>query len=317
MTDQSPKAVHLDGGNFFDDMRLDIGASHATLDAAPVVPSQHRALPAILGWIGFGWNAVMQKLRLQEFLIVTGIRRAWFDEFHAYWQGVLGGRPLQVMDFFMLLHDYRRRQQHTKELAWNSPDEHVGNWQSTTELFSTFTYARNQALRPIIGLALWKHIKPGSVILEYGCSLAPYYNTYRQFFAHRNCRWTLADIANFPFHYAKQRYRGDAGVTLRTIGTSDFRDPLRSTDLYDVIILTTVMEHLDDPIHVTNYLLDRLKPGGLFVFDYIISEGKGLDTPQALAMRQECLTGLLPRLEVLEGKVRIDADVNFVVARKR
>lgn len=310
------KAVHLGDGNYFDNLRIDIEKSHQAIDRllAEKVPSRK---PLFLNLVAYATNALLQKFKLQEFLAGSGLRRAWFDDFHAYWADILGGRPLTVLDYFMLLHDYRKRQQHTRELSWDTADRHVANWQDPSELYSTFAFTRNLVLRPIVGRALWSRLKKGSSVLEYGCSLAPYYNCYRSFFSHLKCSWRLADIANFPFHYAKYRYRQDEGVSFHTIRADSFKDPLGSTELYEVIVVTTVLEHLDDPVYVSDYLLARLKTGGLFVFDYVISEGKGLDTPQALRMRNECLDFILSKVEIISGKVDSTRNVGLVIGRRR
>lgn len=78
-----------------------------------------------------------------------------------------------------------------------------------------------------------------------------------------------------------------------------------------------MLEHLDDPVFVTDYLTQRLQRGGYLVFDYVISEGKGLDTPQALKMRSECLSRILEQFDIVEGAVNVDQDVPVVVARLR
>ncbi|MDX9860732.1 MAG: class I SAM-dependent methyltransferase [Rhodospirillales bacterium] len=309
-------AVHLDGGNFFDDLRVDIEKSHVTLNRLDVRKVRRRK-PALLNLGRFAVSGLLQKFKLQEFLAISGLKRRWFNEFHGYWTDVLGGRPLSVLDFFLLLHDYRKKQQHTNALEWTSPERHVQNWQDPSELYSTFAFTRNIALRPIVGPALWRHLPKRGEVLEYGCSLAPYYHCYREFFSHRECRWTLADIANFPFHCARYLYRHDEDVAFHTIRPDRFRDPLESTKGFDVVILTTVLEHLDDPVFVADYLLARLNPGGLFVFDYIISEGKGLDTPKALEMRADCLSAILSKVEIVHGKVDATKDVGLVIARRR
>ncbi|MCX7164738.1 MAG: hypothetical protein NTV11_00500 [Rhodocyclales bacterium] len=310
------KAVHLGDGNYFDNLRIDIEKSHQAIDHLSVQKVRNRK-SVLANLFSYGVNALLQKFRLQEFFAVSGLKRAWFDDFHAYWADVLGGRPLTVLDYFMLLHDYRKRQQHTKELSWDTPDRHVANWQDPSELYSTFAFTRNTVLRPIVGRALWGHLKKGSSVLEYGCSLAPYYNCYRSFFSHLDCSWRLADIANFPFHYAKYRYRRDEGVSFHTISADSFKEPLGSTESYDVIVVTTVLEHLDDPVYVSDYLLSRLNTNGLFVFDYVISEGKGLDTPKALKMRSECLDLILSRVEIISGKVDSAENVGLVIGRLR
>lgn len=309
-------AVHLGDGNYFDNLRIDIGQSHQSIDSLSL-PKLTNTRPRLANLFAYGWNALLQRFRLQEFFAVSGLRRAWFDDFHAYWADVLGGRPLTVLDFFMLLHDYRKRQQHTKELIWDSPDRHVANWQDPSELYSTFAFTRNTVLRPIVGRALWRHLKKGSSVLEYGCSLAPYYNCYRSFFPHLGCSWRLADIANFPFHYAKYRYRRDEGISFHTISPDRFKDPLESAISYDAIVVTTVFEHLDDPVYVADYLLSRLNKNGLLVFDFVISEGKGLDTPQGLRMRNQCLEFIMSKVEIIHGTVDPDQNVGLVIGRRR
>lgn len=309
-------AVHLPGGNLFDDIRLDIAKSHVTQAGLSGNKKRTRSFGP-LNKLRYLVNGALQKYSVQEVLVTSGLRRAWFDEFHDYWQTILTGRPLKVVDFFMLAHDYRKRQQHMRELNWSSPELHVQNWQAPSELYSTFAFVRNDALRPVIAPRFWNHLKAGDAVLEYGCSLAPFYSCYRKFYPHLDCQWTLADIANFPFHYAKYRYRNDANVDFRTIEPDGFRDPLASERKYNVIVLTTVLEHLDDPVYVMGYLTERLQQGGYLVFDYLISEGKGLDTPQALQMRTECLKWILDRFDIVEGRVDIERDVPVVVARRR
>ncbi len=309
-------AVHLPGGNLFDDVRLDIAKSHETL-AGMSGKKQRASGYGPLNKLRYLANGALQKYSLQEFLVTTGLRRAWFDEFHDYWQKILTGRPLKVLDFFMLAHEYRKRQQHMDELNWSSAEQHVKNWQAPNELYSTFAFVRNDALRPVIAPRFWSRLKAGDVVLEYGCSLAPFYSCYRKFYAHLDCRWMLADIGNFPFHYAKYRYRDEADVDFLTIEPANFRDPLASEQKYNVIVLTTVLEHLDDPLYVIGYLTERLQQSGYLVFDYLISEGKGLDTPHALEMREDCLKWILKRFDIVDGHVDIERDVPIVIARRR
>jgi SAM-dependent methyltransferase len=202
-------------------------------------------------------------------------------------------------------------------MAWNSPAEHVQNWQEPSFLYQTLWIVRKIAIFPIVGYRLWPLVKRNSTILEYGCGVAPYYYCYRRYFTHLGCRWTLADIPNFTFHYAKYLYRHDPDLEFVTIHPSDFANPLGDKAKVDVVILTTVLEHLDDPTFVAGYLLDRLAPGGLFVFDYIISEGLGLDTPAARDKHRECLSLILDRVDVLHGKAKLGESVGLCIARKK
>ena len=266
-SDTDVKAVHLEGGNYFDDMRIDIAESHRRFAHLPRVIRKTKS-SRFRNLINFHLTRIALQLGVNEFLVVNGIRRRWLDEFRDYWFHVLNGRPFwSTLDFFMLLHDYRKRQQHTQSLEWNDPAMHVANWQHPTQLYSTLQSVRKTATHPVTTLAFWKYLSKGMRVLEYGCSLAPYYHCYRAAFSHLECNWILADIPNFPFHYAKYLYRNDAGVEFVTIDDRAFSNPLGDAAEFDVVFLTTVLEHVDDPLFVSEYLLRKLKPGGLLFFD--------------------------------------------------
>ena len=155
-------------------------------------------------------------------------------------------------------------------------------------------------------------------VLEYGCSSAPYYHCYRKFFSHRQQSWVLADIPNFPFHFGKYLYRNDSDVTFATIDVENYHDPLQSGEKFDAIILTTVLEHLENPKDVVSYLLDRLRSGGVLLFDYIRSEGTGLDHPGSLEQREECLRLLQEQTRVVDGHMKnAEETIDLCVVRKK
>ena len=312
-------AAHLEGGNYYDDMRIDIAESHRRFANLAGSSRRRRGRGGRFGCtLRLLINGVCMRLGIQEFLIVNGLRRKWLDDFRSYWSDILGGRPLPTaLDFLTLLHDYRKRQQHTSELEWSDTAQHIDNWQSPREIYATFNSVRKLALRPVLGLELWKRLPRHARVLEYGCSLAPYYHCYREFFAYKSCNFLLAYIPNYPFHYAKYLYRNDPDVQFVTIDAEDFSDPLKEEGNFDVIILTTVFEHLDDPLFVAEYLLERLKPGGLFAFDYIKSHGHGLDHPNALASRGQAIRTILDQTQMVYGEIgSFDKDISFCIVRK-
>lgn len=315
---RSPYAVHLEGGNYFDDMRIDIARSHERLDDLPRRGVRERR-SRLANAVRRGLVMAAIRLRVHEFLILNGIRRRWLDEFERYWSEVLGGRPFwNSIEFFLLTHDYRKRQQQTGALAWAGPEQHVAHWQNPSQLYATFHQVRKLATRPIVSRPLWRRLSADMRILELGCSLAPYYNCYREYYSHVPCQWLLADLANYPFHYARYRYRDDPGLTFHVITPNKFTDPLPDVEAFDVIILTAVLEHADDPVFLADYVLDRLKPGGLFVFDYIKSDARGLDHPHALASREACLMRILARTTLLYGSAsNIAESIGTCIAVKR
>ncbi len=316
MVDQPTAAVHLGDGNYYDNIRLDINASHARMDAANVNKRSIKR-SGLVNRVAYLFDGFLQKYRLLEFLTTSGLRRQWFNDFYSYWTTVLNGRPLSMMDIGPLLHEYRKRQQYTSEMSWDSPTKHVQNWQDPSLLYHTLWAARKVGLFPIVGYKLWPLLKPNMALVEYGCGVAPYYYSYRRYFTHLNCHWLLVDIPNFAFHDAKHLYCHDPDLEFMTIQPSDFTNPLKDKPELDVVILTTVLEHLDDPTFVVNYLLGHLKVGGILVFDFVMSQGFGLDTPNALAARRECLRLILEQVDLIHGKVNMDESVGLCIARKK
>lgn len=310
-------AEHLEGGNFFDDLRIDIEASHKTIDRMPrrVTPIRKSRMRNAVRFYAITMAA---RLGVVPWLVQNGIVHIWFDTFQAYWTTILNGRPLTTLDFFLVMHDYRKRQQHTTALEWLSPQGHVANWQAPSQLFATFHGVRKLALAPTLsGRRLWRQLRRGGRVLEYGCSVAPYYHSYREFFSHLNLEWVLADIPNFPFHYAKYVYRNDPKVSFVTIEPASFRDPLPGHGTFDAIVLTTVLEHLDEPAFMIRYLLARLRPGGLLVFDYMKSDGLGLDHPRGVDQREEVLREIATACVVPGGALDPATSVGRTLARKR
>jgi 2-polyprenyl-3-methyl-5-hydroxy-6-metoxy-1,4-benzoquinol methylase len=79
-----------------------------------------------------------------------------------------------------------------------------------------------------------------------------------------------------------------------------------------------VLEHLPRPVAVLQHFYRALKPGGHLVFDYIRSEGKGLDTSTSLRDRLAALQFILDHFDIVSGEVRLDgSNVGATVARQR
>lgn len=307
-------AVHYDGGNFYDNMKINISESHKRFRHLEKNQKNIKRFK-LLNYLSYCYNALLQKSSLSEAMMLTGLRQKWFCNFRDYWINILNGRPLTIIDFHILLHDYRKKIQSYTELNWESPEAHLNNWQNPNQIYATFSATKGRALRPIVGRQLWNKIHKGATILEYGCSLAPFYYCYRLFFNHLDCKWILADLPTFPYHYAKYLYRNDPSVFFHDI--ADFADPLKTIDNYDVLILTNVLEHLDEPVSIVNYLLDKLSPNGIMLFDYLMSAGKGMDTTKGAVLRNDCLDVISKRIDIIHGKISYDADINLCIGTKK
>jgi len=265
---------------------------------------------------------LLKKMNLWETVVTIGVKRKWFDQFLDYWINVLGGLSLNVSDFHQLRFHYRKiahANTHLKQLSWNNEAEHLHNWQTPDNLYLTFNYVTKCALHPFRSRQLLKVLDKDMRVLEYGCSLAPMYRTYREYLNHIPTQWVLADIPNFPFHYARQVYARDLEVEqFVTITEELFDDPLKNVQRnFDVIIVQEVFEHLHKPLHIAEYLVNRLNDGGLFFFDYAVSDAQGLDTSAALIERQSTLEYLSGKLEVVHGDFQNGEISGRCIGRKR
>jgi 2-polyprenyl-3-methyl-5-hydroxy-6-metoxy-1,4-benzoquinol methylase len=71
---------------------------------------------------------------------------------------------------------------------------------------------------------------------------------------------------------------------------------------YDVIYCQEVLEHSHAPLSTAQYLLDHLVTGGTLVFDYMQSDGHGLDTPAGVEGRQETIAFLRQYLDIVHPR---------------
>ena len=309
-----PPAAHFIGGNKFDNLQIDIDASHALIPDNPMPARIETHKGFFKSKLKFYLDGFLQKSTISSILFNTGIRSGWFHTFLDYWINILGGRPLEYSDFHPLLHDYRKRQQKNSEYDWQNSNSHIKNWQEIESLYYILSLSRSLEIRRINSPKIFKYLKPDSISLEYGCSLAPFYSTYKRYFSHKKSRWVLADLPNFPFHYAKYIYRNDP-VKFHTINSDNFSNPLPEGINYDFVVIVNVFEHLDDPIRFVKYLMPLLSKDAIIVFDYLISEGLGLDTPRALKDRTTCLKLIQDNFTILEGPIDPIKEEGLIIAK--
>ena len=134
-------------------------------------------------------------------------------------------------------------------------------------------------------------------------------------YRHLDLQLVGADIPHLLFHYARWRLRDCPFVAWVAIQGDDDA-PLPG--LYDTIFCLEVLEHVPRPIAVVQHFHRALRPGGHLVFDFIRSDGTGLDTVAALRDRLPALRFVLEHFEVVEGRVAADgSDIEPAVVRKR
>ncbi|XXJ21165.1 class I SAM-dependent methyltransferase [Desulfovibrio caledoniensis] len=298
------RAVHLDGSDAFFNVKLDISASYTEQDRwlGGVAKMPDRST-IFRDFLKLQWFKALHALNLHEALVANDLLGDWLTDFNDYWVGVLGCRPMRVTDFHFLLQHYRVKQRNADEYTLQTRCEHSNAWKDPCLLAQTFTLVYNNALNPLKFRAVCERINRHDRVLEFGCAMAPAYNTYRHFYQHKKANWVLSDIENFPFHYARHRFARDENVeAVHLIAPEHYEDPLHDLDgRFDMIIVLTVFEHLHSPLVTLKHLISKLKSGGLLVFDYIRSEAKGLDSVQGLEQRQDTLRHIRNHMILEEG----------------
>ena len=313
--------------NRYDDFRPDVPALLKAQDAALAAPDPGARSGDGLGPIGrlatrvrlYALGALV-KSGAHRRLVYAGLRLGWFGQFQEYWTNQLGNRPLQPHDFYFLSGVYRQRLQsidfeQLREPALASDAGHLEAWRDHRIVYHLFAHTYRDALSPLRVHRFARFVQRGGRVAEYGCGTAPMLSALARRYRHRDLQLVGADIPHLLFHYARWRLRDCPFVTWVAIeGGNDAPLP----GLYDTIFCLEVLEHVPRPIPVLEHLHRALRPGGHLIFDYIRSDGTGLDTVASLRDRLPALQFVLDHFEIVLGRVATDGShVEPAVARKR
>lgn len=219
--------------------------------------------------------------RLWDRLVYSNLAIAWFDEFERYWVGELGLRPITPLDFHFLRGIYRQRFQTLLEVSdANALEE---GWRDARSLYLLFHLSFKNALRPLADREYLPWIHHGNAIMVFGCGLAPIASSLVRFYRDYNLRVTCADIEHLFFHYVRWKFKNQPWI--RTIAIDPCANMVLDDIRYDTILCMTVLEHVPRPVQTLKSLHACLNPEGYLIFDYIKSEGKGLDSESGLRDR--------------------------------
>jgi SAM-dependent methyltransferase len=313
--------------NLYDDVRLDAAALLEQQEATLRPPDPAARSGDGLGPLGrlgsrarlYGLGALV-KLGWHRRLVYANLKLDWFFEFQRYWVEELGNRPIHPQDFAFLSGIYRQRLQtiyfeqiEKPELA--SDERHLEAWRDHRAIYYLFAHAYRQALSPLRVHPFTRYVPKGGRVAEYGCGAAPVLTALARRYRHLDLRLVGADIPHLLFHYARWKFRGDRFVTMLPIEPNNDA-PL--TGLYDTIFCLEVLEHLPRPIAAIEHFHRVLKPGGHLVFDYVRSEGTGLDTATSLRDRIPAIELIRSRFDIVQGRVATDGShLEPTVTRKR
>lgn len=313
--------------NRYDDVRLDVAALLKQQDASLAAPDPAArsgdglgALDRLAGLARLYALGALVKLGWHRRLVYANLRLDWFFEFQRYWVEELGNRPIHPHDFYFLSGVYRQRLQtiyfeQIENPALASDERHLEAWRDHRAIYYLFAYTFRQALSPLRVHPFIEYIPRGGRVAEYGCGAAPILTALARRYRHLDLQLVGADIPHLLFHFARWKFRRDRFVTMVPV-EPNHDAPLPG--LYDTIFCLEVLEHLPRPLAALEHFHRALKPGGHLIFDYVRSEGIGLDTAASLRDRLPALHFLLDRFDIVEGHVATDdSHVGPSVARKR
>ena len=313
--------------NRYDDFRPDVPALLKSQEAALAPPDPAARSGDRLGIFGrlaslaalYGLGALVGS-GVHRRLVYANLRLGWLADFQRYWSTELGNRPLQPNDFYFLYGVYRQRLQsidfeQLREPELASDAGHLEAWRDHRIVYHLFAHTFRDALSPLRAHRFARYVPRGGRVAEYGCGTAPLLVALARRYRHLDLQLVGADIPHLLFHYARWRLRDCPFVSWVAIqGENDAPLP----GLYDTIFCLEVLEHVPRPIAVVRHLHEALRPGGHLVFDYIRSDGTGLDTMAALRDRLPALRFVLDNFEVVQGRVAADgSDIEPAVVRKR
>jgi 2-polyprenyl-3-methyl-5-hydroxy-6-metoxy-1,4-benzoquinol methylase len=289
-------------GNLYNELEINIEKEHVKINSDHIYSKTENYLTYI--------NRLLYKYGLHERLIDSGIMRFWYEEFSEYWTKCLGGRPIKFHDFFHLYSHYREKftsVEYDDENDWN---KFLYSWQRFENIYLTFFCCYKYALHPFPFLPFSSLFKKGDSILEYGCGIAPVVTSMIK--NKKHYKYTIADIRSFPYHYAKYRLKQHEVIFLDIVTNEeiDFKT-------YDKIFLLAVLEHLPNPLEIIIKLTKLLNRNGNLIFDYVLSEGKGLDTKVSIKMRTKVLDYISDNYFIKSRKLNYEKSISTVIAIKK
>ena len=293
--------------NEYDNISVDIDKLFETKSKAVGKKSRNKFTRLFIRY----FSAVLIKLGLYEVMVEVGIIKRWFDDFKAYWFECLNGRPIYLHDFYYLLGSYRSKFATVETPDHATDEEFLASWQSADTVYMLFGAVRRFSRTPLISRQFEKYIKNNDSVLEYGCGLAPITTSLLNVGKRRNLDFTIADIRQLNFHYAK--YHLEPLVKTFEI------EPNKVDDLpqtYNVIIMITVMEHLPNPLDTLKNLHKFLEPGGILFFDYHADDADGQDTIEAVEQKKDVLDFIAANFSILKGSLDYENTMDITIARK-
>lgn len=294
-------------GNLYDFVCIDIEEAHRNF-------VRHKK--RVFNKKSLYFTSRLVKFGLWKKLIDSGFIRDWFNEFNDYWINCLGCRPLKLHDFFWLHSHYRTKFQDIEVTEEVDAQEFMKAWQQYENIYLIFGAVYKYALSPLSFLPYRKYLKSSEHLLEYGCGVAPITYSALIYGNFKKCKFTIADIKTFTYHYAKWRLSHCSNVFFLDIDPDTDALPKLSYN-YDLVFLITVLEHLPNPLQVVKHIYHHMETGAHLIFDYAKGVGKGLDTVQSIREREHVLEFIEGNFELINGKIDKYNSMGKTIVRKK
>jgi len=316
--------------NKFDNVFLDINKEFEKQNTflagvqtrgAALPKTEPKFLGGLLPYIVPLWGAflaLLYKLGILQKLFYANICLAWFYDFKKFWVDCLGNRNIDVIDFHFLRNIYRAKFQevsldHSDE---KNPEKFLASWQSQGNIFYLFQSVWHYSRKAYLDCWLFvKYIKKNSYVLEYGCSIAPITQGLTKYFSYKNLKFTIADIPQISFLYARWKLAGRKDVDSIIIDSAK-RDNLPEEKKYNAIFCLTVFEHLPNPLEVVESFFNHLEKDGVLIFDYIKGEATGLDSQQSMQEREGVLSFIQKNFKIIKGKNNFENSMGLTIVQK-
>jgi len=259
----------------------------------------------------------LKKTNVLEKLIFSNLSIKWFNIFKDFWVGYLKNRPIDVFDFHFLHGSYRTKFQEVTHTNEQNVKEFIGKWQAPGCVFMVFNAVWRYAKLAYLGFyPFLKYIPNNSFILEYGCGIAPITEGLIRYCSYKNLKFTIADIKQINFFYARWRFADKNYINFITIDPT-IKDNLPSGAKYNVIICRTVFEFLANPFEIIKTLHQHLEKGGVLIFDYPKRDCIGLDTKKGQIKRKKVLNFIEKNFKILKGKIDYNNSMGLTVAENK
>ena len=252
---------------------------------------------------------------LYDRLLFANLIIDWFKEFRCYWVKELKGFNMRPHDFFFLLGDLRKYTD--LELGENQcGTKQIEVWQDPRAIYFLFSQRYKVALNPFEARKFSKYIKKNSLICEYGCGMAPITRSIERFYQHKNVRIHCVDIPTFCFHYIRWYFKKYKKFSFCDFIQIEPDKDSTLSEIYDVVFILNVFEHLPSPYDTIIHLTEHLKKGGYLIFNYIKSDGTTLDTKAGNLERNDTIQFINDHYSIISGSMDIEKNINNTIAQK-